>query len=105
MGVNVRRARNVLLVMSGGLTAGVTAFCGPIGFLGLVMPHVARMITGTSNHRVLLPATAMAGGCGGMLCAWLSVVCGGGQVIPVNAITPIISVPVIVYVILNRKKL
>lgn len=105
MGVNVRRVRNVLLVISGMLAAGVTAFCGPIGFLGLVMPHVARMLTGTSNHRTLLPASALAGGCGGLLCGWLSVVCGGGQVIPVNAITPIISVPVIIYVILNRKKL
>ena len=105
MGVDVRRTRNVLLVISGGLAAGVTAFCGPVGFLGLVMPHVARMLTGTSNHRVLLPATALAGGGGALLCAWLSVVCGWGQIIPINAITPIISVPVIVYVIVNRKKL
>lgn len=105
MGVDVRRTRNVLLVVSGALAAVVTAFCGPVGFLGLVMPHVARMLTGTSNHRVLLPAAALAGGAGALLCAWLSVVCGGGQVIPVNAITPIISVPVIVYVIINRKKI
>jgi iron complex transport system permease protein len=105
MGVDVKRSRNILLLISGLFTAVVTAFCGPIGFLGLVMPHVARMITGTSNHRVLLPATALAGGCGGLLCCWLSVVCGGGQIIPVNAITPLISVPVIIYVILNRKKL
>lgn len=105
MGVDVKRTRNVLLVISGALAAVVTAFCGPIGFLGLVMPHVARMLTGTSNHRALLPATAVAGGGGALLCAWLSVVCGGGQIIPVNAITPIISVPVIVYVIITRRKI
>ena len=69
------------------------------------MPHVARMLTGTSNHVTLLPATALTGGCGGLLCACISVSCGGGQIMPVNAITPLIGVPVIVYVILNRKKL
>ena len=105
MGVDVKMTRNVLLILSGALTAGVTAFCGPIGFLGLVMPHVARMLTGTSNHVTLLPATALTGGCGGLLCACISVSCGGGQIMPVNAITPLIGVPVIVYVILNRKKL
>ena len=105
MGVDVRRTRNWLLVISGALAAVVTAFCGPVGFLGLVMPHVARMATGTSNHVWLFPATVLFGGAGALLCAWLSVVWGGGQIIPVNAITPIISVPVIIYVIVNRKKL
>ncbi len=105
MGVDIRRTRNGLLLLSGVLTAIVTAFCGPIGFLGLVMPHVARMITGTSSHGRLLPATAIFGGGGALLCAWLSVVCGGGQLIPVNAITPLISIPVIIYIIVRRKKL
>ena len=105
MGVNVRQTRNWLLVVSGALAAVVTAFCGPIGFLGLVMPHVARFATGTSNHTRLLPATALAGGAGALLCLWLSVVCGGGQMIPVNAITPLIAVPVIIYVIVSGRKL
>lgn len=103
MGVDVRRSRNMILLVSGVLAAVVTAFCGPIGFLGLVMPHVARMATGTSNHRRLLPATAIFGGAGALLCAWLSVVCGAGQIIPVNAITPLISVPVIIYIIVKRR--
>jgi len=105
MGVNVKRTRNLLLLVSGGLAAVATAFCGPIGFLGLVMPHVARMATGTSNHVQLLPATALFGGAGALLCAWISVACGGGQIIPVNAITPVIGVPVIIYVILKRRSL
>lgn len=105
MGVDIRRTRNMLLLLSGVLTAIVTAFCGPIGFLGLVMPHVARMVTGTSSHGRLLPATAIFGGGGALLCAWLSVVCGSGQLIPVNAITPLISIPVIIYIIVCRKKL
>lgn len=104
MGMNVRSVRNRLMTVAGILAALVTAFCGPIGFLGLVMPHVARMATGTANHGVLLPATALTGGAGALLCAWLSVVCGGGQIIPVNAITPVISVPVIIYVIMKGRK-
>ena len=103
MGVDVKRTRNALLLISGILASVVTAFCGPIGFLGLVMPHVARMATGTSNHRILLPATALFGGAGALLCAWLSVVCGAGQIIPVNAITPLISIPVIIYIIVKRR--
>lgn len=104
MGVRVMMVRNWLLVISGSLTAVVAAFCGPVGFLGLVMPHVARMITGSSHHGRLLPATVLTGGCGGLLCAWLSVVCGGGQIIPVNAITPVIGVPVIIYVIIKGRR-
>lgn len=105
MGVDVRQTRNRLLVISGALAAIVTAFCGPIGFLGLVMPHVARFVTGTSNHTRLLPATVVIGGAGALLCLWLSVVCGGGQIIPINAVTPLIAVPVIIYVIVSHKKL
>lgn len=104
MGMDVRRTRNALMVIAGVLASVVTAFCGPIGFLGLVMPHVARMATGTANHSVLLPATVLTGGAGALFCAWLSVVCGGGQIIPVNAITPIISVPIIIYVITSGSK-
>lgn len=104
LGVRVVWVRNWLLVISGALTAVVAAFCGPIGFLGLVMPHVARMLTGSSHHGRLLPATVLAGGCGSLLCGWLSVACGGGQIIPVNAITPVISVPIIIYVIVKGRR-
>ena len=104
MGISVRATRNRLLALSGILTAAVTAFCGPIAFLGLVMPHVARMIFRTSNHVVLLPATALVGAAGAMGCALVGVSCGGGGIIPVNAITPVISVPIIIYVIVKRKK-
>lgn len=105
MGVSIRATRNALLALSGILTAAVTAFCGPIGFLGLVVPHVARMACGTSNHSALLPSTLLFGGATGLLCALLSVWLGGGSLIPVNAITPVLSVPVIIYVILNRDRL
>ncbi len=105
LGVNIRRTRQLLLAASGVLTAFVTAFCGPIGFLGLIVPHVSRMLLRTSNHVVLLPVTALTGAALALLCAFIAVGFGQGGIIPINAITPIIGVPIVVYVIINRKKL
>ena len=103
MGVDVRRSRGVLLLITGLLTAVVTAFCGPIGFMGLVVPHVARLMLGTSNHSRLIPATMLAGACTALLCTLISVM--GKHVIPINAITPVIGVPIIIYLIVNRRKI
>lgn len=105
LGINTVRVRNLLLLLSGALTAIVTAACGPIGFIGLVVPHIARLALGTSNHNTLLPATMLAGAATGMLCALISVLPSSRGVLPVNAITPIIGVPVIVYIILRRRKI
>ncbi len=105
MGVNIRRTRNSLMLLSGLLTAVTTAFCGPIGFIGLVVPHIARMFLHTSNHRRLLPATALTGSAVGLLCTLLSVLPSRAEVIPVNAITPIIGIPIIIYIIVARKRL
>lgn len=106
-GVNVGQVRTGLLLVSGALTATVTAWCGPIGFIGLVIPHIARMALGSSNHRTVLPVTVLAGAFVGMLCQILSVLPSlfmPGN-IPINAITPVIGVPVIIYVLLNRRKI
>lgn len=103
LGVSIKTTRNKLLLLSGILTAVVTAFCGPIGFLGLVVPHIARLALRSSNHTVLLPATALAGAVIALLCNLISVL--PSSVIPINAITPIIGVPIIIYVIINRKKI
>jgi len=105
VGVNTKRVRNQLLLLSGGMTALVTAWCGPIGFIGLVVPHIARLSSGTSNHTVLLPTTMLAGAATGLLCAVISVLPSQWGVIPINAITPIIGVPVIIYVIVYRRKI
>lgn len=105
LGINIRMTRNCLLILSGLLTAIVTAFCGPIGFLGLIVPHIARLALRTSNHTVLLPATALAGAATALLCTLLSIIPASSGIIPINAITPIIGVPIIIYVIINRKKI
>jgi iron complex transport system permease protein len=104
LGINVSRTRNILLLITGVLTAVVTAFCGPIGFIGLVVPHIARMSLGTSNHARLVPATILAGADIALLCAVASVSNPHG-IIPINAITPIIGVPIILYIIINRRRI
>ena len=105
LGVNTHRMRNLLLLTAGALTAVVTAFCGPIGFIGMVVPHIARLATGTSSHGRLLPATMLAGADVALLCTLISVTCGTYGVLPINAITPIIGVPVIIYIIINRRRI
>lgn len=105
LGINLRATRNKLLLISGVLTAVVTAFCGPIGFLGLIVPHIARLALRTSNHIILLPATALCGAVVALLCTYISVLPGSSGVIPINAITPAIGVPIIIYIILNRKRI
>lgn len=105
LGVSIKATRNKLLLLSGILTAIVTAFCGPIGFLGLIVPHIARLALRSSNHTVLLPATALAGAVIALLCNLISVLPASWGVIPINAITPVIGVPIIIYIIVNRKKI
>lgn len=105
LGVNIKTTRNKLLLLSGILTAVVTAFCGPIGFLGLIVPHIARLALRSSNHTVLLPATALAGAVIALLCNLISVLPASWGVIPINVITPVIGVPIIIYIIVNRKKI
>lgn len=104
LGVNVRHARGLLLFISGTLTAIITAYCGPIAFVGLIVPHIARLLTRTASHLPLMLATALCGAVVTLLCQLLSVLPPSGT-IPVNAITPVIGAPVILYVIVNRRKI
>lgn len=101
LGVNTSRLRNEIIIVTGILAAVVTAFCGPIGFIGLAIPHIARMIFRSDDHRVLIPASAIIGGGVALGCNILSVL-PSSMVIPINALTPIIGVPVVLYVLLSR---
>ena len=103
LGVNIIRVRNWLLVVTGLLMAIVTAFCGPIAFIGLAVPHITRLVLRTDNHRFLLPATILMGAVVALVCNLLCVMPGEGGVIPLNAVTPLIGAPVIIYVIIRRK--
>ena len=103
LGVNIVRTRNMLLVVTGVLTSVVTTFCGPVSFIGLAVPHVARLLLRTDNHLTLLPFTLLCGAAMGLLCNALCVLPGDIGVLPLSAVTPIIGAPVIVYVILKVK--
>ena len=103
LGVNVRYVRNALLLITGLLTAITTAFCGPVAFIGLAVPHIARMLTQTDDHRLLLPATILAGAAIALLCNVICLLPGEHGIIPLNAVTPIMGAPVIIYVILRGR--
>jgi iron complex transport system permease protein len=103
--VKIKSARISILLCTGILTAAITAFCGPVSFIGLAVPHVARMLLGTSNHNHLVPVTILSGACIAMLCNMLTVIPGSNSLLPLNAVTPIIGAPIIIYVIINRKNL
>lgn len=102
LGINVRRTRWVTFLATGILTAASTAFCGPIAFVGLAVPHIARFITGTSNHKALLPATMLCGAAISVACNMVCVL-PENLIIPVNAITPIFGAPVIIYTLFIKK--
>ncbi len=103
LGINIRITRNMLLTATGLLTAVTTAFCGPVSFLGLAVPHVARMILRTENHKVLLPATILCGSAAALVCNLLCTLPGEKGIIPLNVVTPLLGAPVIIYVILKQR--
>ncbi len=103
LGVNIHRVRNYLLFLTGLLTAITTAFCGPVAFIGLAVPHIARMLLSTDNHQVLMPATILMGAVIALLCNIICVLPGDAGVIPLNAVTPVFGAPVIIYVIAKQR--
>ena len=105
LGVAVRRTRIWLLVLTGMLTAVVTAFCGPIAFVGLVAPHLARMILHTDDRRVLLPFAMLLGA---VVCLLCNLVCnfpGDNGTLPLNAVTPLFGAPVIIYILAHSAQM
>jgi iron complex transport system permease protein len=104
LGVNIVRVRNWLLLVTGLLTAITTAFCGPVAFIGLAVPHIARLLLTTDNHRLLMPATMLCGAVVALLCNFICFLPGESGVIPLNAVTPIVGAPVIIYVIIRERR-
>ena len=103
LGINIIRTRNWLLLSTSLLVAIITAFCGPVSFIGLAVPHIGRMILRSSDHRSLMPVTILCGAVIALLCNVLSSIPGDRGLIPLNAITPAIGAPVILYVLLNQR--
>ena len=105
LGIKIKRTRILILLCTGLLTATTTAFCGPISFIGLAVPHIARLMLGSSNHKMLVPVTLLTGSCIALLCNLLMVLPGTHNILPLNAVTPMLGAPVIIYVIVNRKNI
>ena len=103
LGVNVKAVRAVALCVTGLLTAVVTAFCGPVSFIGLAVPHIARLSMRSNNHRHLVSATIMLGGAVALLCNLVCQLPGESGLLPLGAITPLIGAPVIIYVVIKNR--
>lgn len=103
LGLNVQRARQLIILSSSVLCAVVTAYCGPIAFLGLAVPHLCRGLLRSSNHRRLLPACMTAGGAMALLCNLLARMPGLEGALPVNSVTAIIGAPVVCWVLMKKK--
>lgn len=103
LGVNVKRVRTLLLILTGLLTAVVTALCGPISFIGLAVPHVSRMLLRTADHRKLLPAVFVMGADVALLSLILSHLPSEAGTLPIAAITPLLGAPVVLYILVKRR--
>lgn len=101
LGINMRRSRMLVFLSTVLLAGTVTAFCGPIGFIGLAMPHVARMLFATADHRVLLPGAALTGGAVMLGCDVLS----KSFTLPVNAVTALIGIPIVIWIVIRNKSM
>ena len=93
----------VITIVVGLLTAVVTAFCGPVAFIGLAVPHMARLLLKSNNHKVLLPCTMMLGSMVALACNMVCQLPGESGLLPLGAITPLIGAPVIIYVVLKNR--
>lgn len=105
MGIKLKRSRMLIIIGTCILTGAVTAFCGPIAFVGLAVPHLARLVIDTTNHKVLIPAVIISGGSLMLFCDILSQLPGSGFIIPINAITSLVGAPVVIWVIVRSKKI
>ena len=105
MGLNLTRSRIIIFLSTTLLAGSVTAFCGPIGFIGLAIPHLARMTFRTADNRILMPATMLWGGVAMLICTVVcDIVARNGMMLPINTITSLLGIPIIIYVVLHNNQ-
>lgn len=104
LGLNIKRARLLVIGCSGVLVAVVTAYCGPIVFLGLAVPHICRGLFHTSNHATILPASLLGGASLALLCNLIARLPGFEGALPVNSVTALVGAPVVMWVLFNKRK-
>lgn len=105
LGVNIKRSRIIIILITSILTGSITAYCGPIGFVGIVIPHLARMISNTSDHKILIPLSILLGINVLLIADIISQLPGLDQSLPINSITSLIGIPFIIWIILKNKKI
>jgi len=105
LGVNVKKNRNIILIITCILTGVITAFAGPIAFIGLAVPHVARMIFTTSNHKILIPAVLLLGAIIMLICDVIAQLPTSEFTLPINAITSLFGAPIVIWLLIQKKKL
>jgi iron complex transport system permease protein len=104
IGLNVRYSRIIIITGTSILAGTITAFCGPIGFIGIAVPHLARLVFRTSNHKILIPGTILTGGIIMLISDIISQMPGSDNILPVNSVTALIGIPVVIWVILHDRK-
>jgi iron complex transport system permease protein len=105
LNINLDRSRFFIVIATGLLTGAVTAFCGPIAFVGLAVPHLVRLVIPVTNHKILIPAVMVGGASLLLLCDLLAQIPGSIQVLPLNAVTSIIGAPVVIWMVIKSKRI
>jgi iron complex transport system permease protein len=105
LGINVKKSRNIILLITSILTGVITAFAGPIAFIGLAVPHIARMIFSTSNHKTLLPAVIILGAIIMLICDAIAQLPTSEFTLPINAITSLFGAPIVIWLLIRKKKI
>jgi iron complex transport system permease protein len=105
LGINIKRSRNIILLITSLLTGVITAFSGPIAFVGLAVPHIARMLFTTSNHKILIPSTAIIGAIVLLICDAIAQLPTSEFTLPINAITSLFGAPVVIWLLVRKKKI
>ena len=103
LGINIKRSRILIIISTSMLAGAVTAFCGPIAFIGLAVPHITRLVINTSDHKKLLPAVAGMGVILMLICDILSQIQGREEVLPINIVTSLVGAPVVIWIIMRKK--
>ncbi len=105
MGINVKRTRNLTLISTSLLTGVITAFSGPIAFIGLAVPHLTKLMFNTSNHKILLPAVAISGAIIMLICDSIAQLPNSEYTLPINAITSLFGAPIIIWLLVRKRKI
>ncbi|TDE12153.1 iron ABC transporter permease [Dyadobacter psychrotolerans] len=105
MGLTVSRTRLMIMASTSLLTGSITAFCGPIGFIGIAIPHITRSLLGTSDHRILIPGTCLVGTVLMLICDIIAQMPGTQTVLPINVVTSLLGAPVVIWIIISRNNM